>query len=131
MLCQAQAMPSSSSYSASPFRQSVTNTFCRFHARKYLWMALALPKWAVGRAFHWQPVRSKDDRLEDLPGRHGFAAAPGAAAIRPVLLPLPCGDEGLHPLPEYIGDRPGFDCRHVPFVSYVPADRKILITDKL
>ena len=76
-------------------------------------------------------AEDEDDRLEDLPGLHGFAAAPGAAAIRPALLPLPSGNEGLHPLPECIGDRPGSDCRHAPFVSYVPADRKILITDKL
>ena len=58
MLCQAQAMPSRSSYSASPFRQSRTNTPLRFHNRKYLWIELALPNLSSGNAFHWQPVRS-------------------------------------------------------------------------
>ena len=57
MLCQAQAIPSSSSYSANPFRQSRTNTFWRFQALKYLWIELALPNCSSGNAFHWHPVR--------------------------------------------------------------------------
>ena len=57
MLCHAQAIPSISSYSASPFRQSRTNTFLRFHSRKYLWIELALPNRSSGNAFHWHPVR--------------------------------------------------------------------------
>lgn len=58
MLCQAQAIPSNSSYSANPLRQRRTNTpFC-FHIRKYLWIELALPNLSSGNAFHWQPVRS-------------------------------------------------------------------------
>jgi len=55
ILCQTQAIPSISSYSASPLRQSRTKTPCRFHSRKYLCTELALPK-LLGRAFHWQPV---------------------------------------------------------------------------
>src|SRR4030042_1743588 len=57
MLCQAQAMPSISAYSANPFRHSRTKTPCRFHSKKYLWTGLALP-YSFGRAFHWQPVRN-------------------------------------------------------------------------
>jgi hypothetical protein len=55
ILCQTQAIPSISSYSARPLRQSRTKTPCRFHSRKYLCTELALPNFS-GRAFHWQPV---------------------------------------------------------------------------
>jgi len=58
ILCQDQAMPSSSSYSASPLRQRRTKTPSRFHSKKYLWMELALPNSLFGKAFHWPPVRS-------------------------------------------------------------------------
>lgn len=58
MLCHVQAIPSMSSYSANPFRHNRTNTPCRFHAWKYLWIELALPNRSSGNAFHWQPVRS-------------------------------------------------------------------------
>ena len=58
ILCQDQAMPSISSYSASPLRQRRTKTPSRFHSKKYLWMELALPNSLFGRAFHWHPVRS-------------------------------------------------------------------------
>ena len=57
MLCQDHAIPSISSYSAKPFRQSFTNTPLRFHSRKYLWTELALPNSSFGKAFHWHPVR--------------------------------------------------------------------------
>ncbi len=58
MLCQDQAMPSISSYSASPLRQRRTKTPSRFHSKKYLWIELALPNSLFGKAFHWHPVRS-------------------------------------------------------------------------
>ena len=58
ILCQDQAMPSISSYSASPLRQRRTKTPSPFHSKKYLWMELALPNSLFGRAFHWHPVRS-------------------------------------------------------------------------
>ena len=58
ILCQDQAMPSISSYSASPLRQRRTKTPSRFHSKKYLWMELALPNSLFGKAFHWHPVRS-------------------------------------------------------------------------
>jgi hypothetical protein len=58
MLCQRQAMPSMSSYSASPFRQSLVKTPWRFHSKKYLWIELALPNSLWGKAFHWHPVRN-------------------------------------------------------------------------
>ena len=58
ILCQDHAMPSISSYSASPLRQRRTKTFSRFHSKKYLWMELALPNSLLGKAFHWHPVRS-------------------------------------------------------------------------
>ena len=58
MLCQRQAIPSISSYSASPLRQSRVNTPWRFHSKKYLWIELALPNSLLGKAFHWHPVRN-------------------------------------------------------------------------
>ncbi len=58
MLCQDQAIPSISSYSASPLRQARTKTPSRFHSKKYLWMELALPNSLFGKAFHWHPVRN-------------------------------------------------------------------------
>jgi hypothetical protein len=58
ILCQDQAIPSVSSYSASPLRQRRTKTPSRFHSKKYLWMELALPNSPLGKAFHWHPVRS-------------------------------------------------------------------------
>jgi hypothetical protein len=57
MLCQDQAIPSISSYSAKPLRQSFTNTPFFFHSRKYLCTELALPNSSFGKAFHWHPVR--------------------------------------------------------------------------
>ena len=58
ILCQAQATPSRSSYSANPFRHKRTKTPLRFQSRKYLWMELALPNRSSGNAFHWHPVRN-------------------------------------------------------------------------
>ena len=58
MLCHDQAIPSISSYSASPLRQRRTNTPWRFHSKKYWWMELALPNSSCGNAFHWHPVRN-------------------------------------------------------------------------
>jgi len=57
MLCQDHAIPSISSYSTSPLRQSRTNTPCLFHSEKYLCTELALPNSAFDNAFHWHPVR--------------------------------------------------------------------------
>ena len=57
MLCQDHAIPSISSYSARPLRQSFTKTPFLFHSRKYLWTELALPNSSFGKAFHWHPVR--------------------------------------------------------------------------
>jgi hypothetical protein len=57
ILCQDHAIPSISSYSAKPLRQSFTNTPFLFHSRKYLWTELALPNSSFGKAFHWHPVR--------------------------------------------------------------------------
>ena len=56
MLCQAQAIPCISSYSAKPRRHILKKTPQRFHFRKYACIELALP-YSLGRAFHWQPVR--------------------------------------------------------------------------
>jgi hypothetical protein len=43
MLCHDQAMPSISSYSASPLRQRRAKTPWRLHSKKYFWMELELP----------------------------------------------------------------------------------------
>ena len=113
ILCQAQAIPSSSSYSASPFRQSLTKTFRRFHSRKYLWTALALPNCGLGQGLPLDAgAQDEDDRLEDLPGLHRLAPAPGAAEVPPALLPLPLGDEGFDLGPQLIRDCPRFDGAH-------------------
>jgi len=58
MLCHRQAIPSISSYSASPLRQSFVNTPWCFQSKKYLWIELALPNSLLGNAFHWHPVRN-------------------------------------------------------------------------
>lgn len=58
MLCHAQAIPSISSYSASPLRHSRTKTPRFFHSKKYLCTELALPNRSLGNAFHWHPVRN-------------------------------------------------------------------------
>lgn len=57
MLCHDHAIPSISSYSANPLRQSFTKTPFFFHSRKYLCTELALPNSDLGKAFHWHPVR--------------------------------------------------------------------------
>jgi hypothetical protein len=78
ILCQDQAMPSISSYSASPLRQRRTKTPSRFHSRKYLWMELALPNSPFGKAFHWHPVRStKTIPSNTLRGSIRFRPPPG------------------------------------------------------
>jgi len=58
ILCQRQAIPSKSSYSAKPARHSASNTPAACHSRNRLWIALAEPKRSRGRAFHWHPVRN-------------------------------------------------------------------------
>jgi hypothetical protein len=57
MLCHLQAIPSISSYSASPFLHSFRKKPASTHFRKYACTLLELPK-SFGRAFHWMPVRS-------------------------------------------------------------------------
>jgi hypothetical protein len=64
MLCQDHAIPSISSYSAKPLRQSFTNTPFLFHSKKYLCTELALPNSSFGRAFHWHPVRKTNTMAE-------------------------------------------------------------------
>jgi len=78
ILCQDQATPSISSYSASPLRQRRTKTPSRFHSKKYLWMELALPNSLFGKAFHWHPVRStKIIASNTLRGSIRFRPPPG------------------------------------------------------
>jgi hypothetical protein len=57
MLCQLHAIPSISSYSASPFLHSFRKKPASTHFRKYACTLLELPN-SFGRAFHWMPVRS-------------------------------------------------------------------------
>jgi hypothetical protein len=78
MLCQDHAIPSISSYSARPLRQSCTNTPFLFHSKKYLWTELALPYSACGRAFHWHPVRKTYTMAEStFRGSMAFRPPPG------------------------------------------------------
>ncbi len=57
-LCQSQATPSSSLYSANPAIQMRSNTPARAHAIKYAWIALPAPNSDFGNAFHSIPVRA-------------------------------------------------------------------------
>ncbi len=83
MLCHDQAMPSISSYSASPFRQRRENTPFPFHSKKYLWIELALPNSFFGNAFHWQPVRrTKMMPSKTLRGSIGLRPPPGRRRYR-------------------------------------------------
>lgn len=81
MLCQDHAIPSISSYSAKPLRQSFANTPLLFHARKYLWTELALPNSSFGKAFHWHPVR-KTYTMADSTFRGSMAFRPAPARLR-------------------------------------------------
>jgi hypothetical protein len=81
-LCHNQAMPSISSYAASPRRHIFTNTPQRFHSRKYLWIELALP-YSLGSAFHWQPVRRTYTMASNtLRGSMGLRPPPGRRLYR-------------------------------------------------
>ncbi len=83
MLCHDQAMPSISSYSASPFRQRRENTPFPFHSKKYLWIELALPNSFFGNAFHWHPVRrTKMMPSKTLRGSMGLRPPPGRRRYR-------------------------------------------------
>jgi hypothetical protein len=77
MLCQDHAIPSISSYSAKPLRQSFANTPLLFHSRKYLCTELALPNSSFGKAFHWHPVRKTYTMAEStFRGSMAFRPAP-------------------------------------------------------
>jgi len=96
MLCHDHAMPSISSYSASPFRQRRENTPFRFHSKKYLWIELALPNSFFGKAFHWQPVRStKMIPSKTLRGSMGLRPPPGRRRYRRFFLRFCFGMSGL------------------------------------
>lgn len=78
MLCHDHAIPSISSYSANPLRQSFTKTPFFFHSRKYLCTELALPNSDLGNAFHWHPVRKTYTMPSStLRGSMGFRPPPG------------------------------------------------------
>ena len=96
MLCHDHAMPSISSYSASPFRQRRENTPFRFQSKKYLWIELALPNSFIGKAFHWQPVRStKIMPSKTLRGSMGLRPPPGRWRYRRFFLRFCFGMSGL------------------------------------
>ena len=107
MLRHNQAIPSISSYSASPLRQRRENTPFRFHSKKYWWMELALPNSFFGKAFHWHPVRntktmpSKTFRdpmgLRPPPGRRKYFRSFGRFLF---------GIQRLDPFPEFVGHCP-------------------------
>jgi len=82
MLCHDQAMPSISSYSASPLRHILMKMPPRFHSKKYLCTELALP-YSFGNAFHWQPVRSTYTIASNTRrGSIGFRPPPGRRLYR-------------------------------------------------
>jgi hypothetical protein len=77
MLCQDHTIPSISSYSAKPLRQSFTKKPFLFHSMKYLWTELALPNSSFGKAFHWHPVRKTYTMAEStFRGSMAFRPAP-------------------------------------------------------
>ena len=95
MLCQDQAIPSISSYSASPLRHSFTNTPFFFHSRKYLWTELALPNSPFGKAFHWHPVRKTYTMAENtFLGSMAFRPAPARRKYLRLLSRLGFGISG-------------------------------------
>ena len=78
ILCHDQAIPSISSYSASPLRQRRVKTPWHFHFKKYWWTELALPNSFLGNAFHWHPVRNtKTIPSNTLRGSMGLRPPPG------------------------------------------------------
>jgi len=78
MLCQLQAMPSISSYSASPALHSSMKKPALPQSRKYLCIELELPYTAFGSDFHWQPVRStRTMPSKTRRGGFSFLPAPG------------------------------------------------------
>jgi hypothetical protein len=95
MLCQRQTIPSISSYSASPLRQSFVNTPWRFHSKKYLWIELALPNSLLGKAFHWHPVRNaKTIPSKTLRGSMALRPPPACRRYFRFLARFRCGISG-------------------------------------
>jgi hypothetical protein len=95
MLCQDHAIPSISSYSAKPLRQSFTNTPFLFHSRKYLCTELALPYSCFGNAFHWHPVRkTKTMAASTFRGSMAFRPAPARRKYLRLLSRLGFGMSG-------------------------------------
>jgi len=95
MLCQRQAIPSISSYSANPLRQSLVNTPWRFHSKKYLWIELALPNSLLGNAFHWHPVRNtKTIPSKTLRGSMALRPPPARRRYFRLLARFRCGISG-------------------------------------
>ncbi len=95
MLCQRQAIPSISSYSASPLRQSLVNTPWCFHSKKYLWIELALPNSLLGKAFHWHPVRNtKTIPSKTLCGSMALRPPPDRRRYLRLLARFRCGISG-------------------------------------
>ena len=78
MLCHRHAIPSIWSYSANPVDQIASNTPACSHSRNRLWIALALPKRSLGKAFHWQPVRNTYTTASNT-SRAGFGLRPPPA----------------------------------------------------
>ena len=77
MDCHSQATPSMSSYSDKPRCQSSKKKPSPSHSRKYLWVALGLPKTSFGKAFHWRPARKTYTMEENtLRGSMGFLPPP-------------------------------------------------------
>ena len=118
ILCQDQAMPSISSYSASPLRQRRTKTPSCFHSKKYLWMELALPNSLLGKAFHWHPVRrTKIIPSNTLRGSMRFRPPPGRRRYFRFFCRLRFGIRGstrLHNSSETVHDLMALMACHLP-----------------
>ena len=132
ILCQDQAMPSISSYSASPLRQRRTKTPSRFHSKKYLWTELALPNSLFGKAFHWHPVRStKIIPSNTLRGSIRFRPPPGRRRYFRFFFRFRLGIRGstrLHNSSDTVHDLMALMACHLPRAPY---ECQHLFTDKL
>jgi len=79
MPCQLQAMPSISSYSASPALHKSLKNPALSQSMKYWCIELELPYTSFDRDFHWQPVRSTRTMPSNTRrGGFSFLPAPGA-----------------------------------------------------
>jgi len=104
MLCHRQAIPSTSSYSASPLRQRRTKTFFRFHSTKYLWDGTRAAIHFFRKCF---PLATGSQHIyntsKNLPWVHGLSASARSSKVFFGFQPLMLWNQRLNPLPKLLG----------------------------